>query len=237
MNFAVIHLVSGPDLHAARQLHDCSGLSDEDSSHILFHQHGWDPKSSFRFGDDAVHLPFYLQRITAACVIRMDGGKASSLITSSSDNITEKQLLTDIGQYLKQTDESAALYAWDASNQLQPLMMARSSLLNGPLAAPSKMHSLCADYIHSGNDNEERQLDYIASLHGLLATERPLNVASDPAGCQLAEKHAAIRAWQLAFLTVRQQQVIGAIDADVGEEFEHTIRQQLNQLAPAQDKI
>jgi hypothetical protein len=235
MKFAALHLVSGPDIQAARRLHDCQRLDDEDSSHILFHQHGWDPKSSFRFGDDAVHLPFFLQHIAAAALVVFDGDKMELKVIQASGEGGESQLLLDLNHQLSKLPENITVFAWNGADQVLPLLSARRALLGVRLPLPDTIRSLAPDYLQTQSDSDERQLDYIATLHGLAPSSRPLNVSADQAGRQLAQQHANIRAWQLAFLATRQQQVSGQRSLESSRQIEAKIRQQLTQVAPPQD--
>lgn len=237
MKFAALHLVSGPDIQAARCLHNCDGLNDEDASHILFHQHGWDPKSSFRFGDDAVHLPFFLQHIVAASLLVVDGSYVELSSLSVEHPKSEKELLHDLHRKLLQHAGDCVIFAWQGAAQLLPLINARRSLHGVSVALPPLVRDLAADYIHTERDNEERQLDAITALHQLPSSARPLNVSTDPAGCQLAQQHANARALQLGFLAARQLQVSGEINTDLATHIEKTLRQQLNQTTPVQEKL
>lgn len=234
MKFAALHLVSGPDIQAARCLHNCDGLNDEDSNHILFHQHGWDPKSSFRFGDDAVHLPFFVQHIAAAALLLVDDGEVQLKNISADQQSGEAGLLSELDKELSLLDFSDMLFAWDGADQILPLLSARTALLNVVAPLTNDIHSLAPEYIHKKGDSDERQLDYICTLHQLPASKRPLNVSADHAGRQAAQKHANSRALQLGFLATRQLQVSGLIGVESGTQIEKTIRQQLNQVAPSQ---
>lgn len=234
MKFAALHLVSGPDIQAARRLHDCEGLDDEDSNHILFHQHGWDPKSSFRFGDDAVHLPFFLQHIAAAALVIVDGNDVELKVISASSEVGEAGLLADLSDALSSLDSSDMQFAWHG-DELKQLISARRSLLGVAVPVHNAFSSLAQEYIGQQADRDERQLDYISALHQLPGTERPLNVRADQAGWQLAQAHASSRALQLGFLATRQLQVSGQLNADSGNQIEQAIRQQLHSVAPSQE--
>lgn len=230
MKFAALHLVSGPDIQAARRLHNCDGLNDEDSSHILFHQHGWDPKSSFRFGDDAAHLPFYLQHIAAAAMVVVDGEDVSLSSIEARGEKGEKQLLAELNQQLSELAEDSLVFAWEGGKQTMPLLKARRSLHGITLSLPAKNESLAAEYHNEYIDRDERQLDHIVTLLELAPSMRPLNVAADQAGRLAAQQHADKRALQIAFLATRRLHANSDLGADIAGNLEHTIRQLLEQL-------
>lgn len=232
MKLAILHLVAGPDLRAARQLHDCHDLNDEDVMHILFHQHGWDPKSHFRFGDEATRLPHFLQSIIAGALVLIDDHSVRVV-----DLLNEQQVAsTSTDQYeieismLERIDSVLAsdgweLAAWQSSRHVVPLLNARRALLNTICRYPTVQHNVSQGYIAEGEDNDEAQLDHVAMLQGLTASPRPLNPEANPHDRAQSLSHAQHRALQVAWLAVRQNKVAGSIDSEQAEALEAQLKQ------------
>jgi hypothetical protein len=165
----------------------------------------------------------------------VNGDKIELKVIQASGEEGESQLLLDLNHQLSQLPENITVFAWNGADQILPLLSARRALLGVRLPLPDTISSLAADYLQTQSDSDERQLDCITALHGLAASSRPLNVSADLAGRQLAQQHANIRAWQLAFLATRQQQVSGQLSLETSRQIEEQIRQQITQVAPPQE--